>query len=89
MPETDWLKIFLSDHGAVTATSVNYSSQPSLNSIRSILSLFSNEIAYYLYRNIPHSTPSAIVDLTGSNPVVLRSEGELYLDFSTTYGIYY
>lgn len=57
----------------ITATSANFSDEPYLGDLKSIMENFKDMVTYFLYSKITDSHPSTLVDLTFQKPLFLRN----------------
>jgi L-threonylcarbamoyladenylate synthase len=85
IPKTEPLRSFLSEFGAVTATSANPAGEAYCNDTEKIISSFAELIRYFLISDKLTSEPSAIADFSGDNPQIIRSSGAISLDFILSY----
>lgn len=57
----------------ITATSANFSDEPYLGDLKSIIENFKDTVTYFLYSKITDGLPSTLVDLTFKKPLFLRN----------------
>lgn len=74
VPDNDFIQAILKEVGQpIISTSVNYSGQPAMNDIMEIIREFEDKVDLIVDAGIlPPSLPSTIVDISGSNPILVR-----------------
>ncbi|MCR4279968.1 MAG: L-threonylcarbamoyladenylate synthase, partial [Candidatus Komeilibacteria bacterium] len=80
LPATDWLRRLLRETGPLVATSANISGDPFITQTGAAQATFGDEIDFYVDQGELKGTPSALVDLTGTEPAVIRPKNTSIID---------